>query len=39
MASKPSGDAGTRESKTVQLVCLSLILALAVLALRIASVV
>jgi len=37
-ASKPSADAGTRDGKTVQLVCLSLILALTALALRIASV-
>jgi hypothetical protein len=33
-----SANASTRDGKTVQLVCLSLILALAVLALRIASI-
>ena len=37
-ANKVSADAATREGKTVQLVCLSLILALTALALRIASV-
>ncbi len=37
-ASKLSPDTGTRDGKTVQLVCLSLILAVTALALRIASV-
>jgi hypothetical protein len=36
-ASELSADTGTRDGKTVQLVCLSLILAVLVLALRIAS--
>jgi len=37
-ASNHSTNAAVRDSKTVQLVCLSLILALTVLALRIASI-
>ena len=37
-ASKPSPAASTRDGKTVQLVCLSLVLAVTVLGLRIASV-
>jgi hypothetical protein len=37
-ANKPSNDIGARDGKTVQLVCLSLILAVIALALRIASV-
>jgi hypothetical protein len=36
-ASKPSFAASTRDGKTVQLVCLSLVLAVVVLGLRIAS--
>jgi len=37
-ASKLAAGVSTRNSKTVQLVCLSLVLALTVLALRIASI-